>query len=267
MHITRLCLPLPLKAKGIFTRNDICAAVQKLQPYKVPGKDGIQNVVIRWVVWQVTWLDTFFFHAHRENWSRNEKCIETIIDHLYYIYRAVLDPNAYPSHWLIILMIVLCKAGKPAYNVAKAYQPIGLLDMLGKLFSVLVAGDLSYLTEKHGLLPVTQFGSRPGGCTTDAMHLVVHKIKDAWRAKKVASILFLNIQAAFPNTVKDRLLHDMKSRCVPTTYIWLFNHMLSDRQTCLHFDHPNPQWYHSRMSAVNVALHVLQCQADWNSQW
>ena len=116
-------------------------------------------------------------------------------------------------------MIVLCKAGKPTYNVAKAYRPIGLLDMLGKLFSVLVAGDLSYLAEKHGLLPVTQFSSRPGRCTTDTMHLIVHKIKDAWRAKKVASILFLDIQAAFLNTVKDRLLHNMKSRRVPTTYI------------------------------------------------
>ena len=28
--------------------------------------------------------------------------------------------------------------------------------------------------------------------------------------------------------------------------------------------HPNPQQYHSRMSTINVALHVLQCQADWN---
>ena len=186
--------PQPLKAKGIFTRNDIYAAVQKLQHYKVPGEDGIQNVII-------------------------QKCIKTIIDHLHCIYRAVLDLNVYPSYWLIILMIVLCKAGKPTYNVAKAYQPIGLLDMLGKLFSVLVARDLSYLAEKHGLLPATQFSSRPGRCTTDTMHPIVHKIKDAWRAKKVASILFLDIQAAFLNTVKDQLLHNMKSRRIPTTYI------------------------------------------------
>ena len=209
--IPDMAYPRPLKAKGTFTRDDIRAAVQKLQPYKAPGEDGIQNIVI-------------------------QKCIETIIDHLYYIYRAVLELDAYPSRWLIILTIVLRKAGKPAYNVAKAYRPIGLLDTLGKLFSVLVAGDLSYLAEKHGLLPPTQFGGRPGRCTTDAMHLVVQKIKDAWRAKKVASILFLDIQAAFPNTVKERLIHNMKSRRVPTIYIRLFERMLSDRQTRLRFD-------------------------------
>ena len=131
---------------------------------------------------------------------------------------------------------MLRKAGKAAYNVAKLYQPIGLLDTLGKLFSALVAADLSYLAEKHNLLPPNQFGGRPSRCTTDAMHLIAQKIKDAWQAKKVASILFLDIQAAFPNTVKERLLHNMKSRRVPTPYIRLLDRMLSDRQTQLRFD-------------------------------
>ena len=176
-----------LKARGFFSREDIRSAIKKLKSYKAPGKDGIQNIVI-------------------------QKCVDTIIDYLYYIYRAILELDEYPSCWLIILTIVLRKAGKAAYNVAKSYRPIGLLDTLGKLFSALVAADLSYLAEKHNLLPPNQFGGRPGRCTTDAMHLIAQKIKDTWRAKKVALILFLDIQAAFPNTVKERLLHNMKSR-------------------------------------------------------
>lgn len=70
------------------------------------------------------------------------------------------------------LTIVLHKPGKHAYNIARAYHPIGLLDTLGKLLSTLIAADLSYLTEKHQLLPSTQFGGRPDCCTTDAIHLV-----------------------------------------------------------------------------------------------
>ena len=85
-----------LKARGFFSREDICSAIKKLKSYKAPGKDGIQNVVI-------------------------QKCVDTIIDYLYYIYRAVLELDEYPSRWLIILTIVLCKAGKAAYNVAKLY--------------------------------------------------------------------------------------------------------------------------------------------------
>ena len=156
--------PEPLKARGYFSCNDIHKAIKKLKSYKAPGEDGIQNTVI-------------------------QECIEMIIDHLYYIYRAVLELDTYPSRWLTILTIVLRKAGKTAYNVSKSYRPIGLLDTLGKLFSALVVADLSYLVEKHNLLPPNQFGGRPGRCTTDTMHLVVQKIKDAWRAKKVASIL------------------------------------------------------------------------------
>lgn len=68
------------------------------------------------------------------------------------------------------------------------------------------------------------------------MHLVAQKIKDAWRKKNIASILFLDTQAAFPNTVKDRLLHNMKTRHVPTSYICLFDCMLSNQQMHLRFD-------------------------------
>ena len=122
------------------------------------------------------------------------------------------------------------------YNIAKAYHPIGLLDTLGKLFSTLVTADLSYLAEKHNLLPPTQFGWRPSRCTTDAMHLITHKVKSAWQNQKVAAALFLDIQAAFPNTIKDRLLHNMKTCWVLAAYIKLFDRMLSNHTTQLHFD-------------------------------
>ena len=52
----------------------------------------------------------------------------------------------------------------------------------------------------------------------------------------MASILFLDIQAAFPNTVKERLLHNMKTRCVPLVYTCLVDNMLSNRHTQIHFN-------------------------------
>ena len=81
-----------------------------------------------------------------------------------------------------------------------------------------------------------QFSRHPGHCTTDTMHIVTQKIKDTWRQKKVASILFLDIQATFPSTVKERLLHNMRNRQVTSTYIKLINNMLSNRRTQLSFD-------------------------------
>ena len=209
--VLAMAYPEPLNTQGLFTCEDICKVVSKLKPYKASGLNGIPNVVL-------------------------QKCINTIINHLYYIFWAILELDTYPSRWLAILTVVLCKPGKAAYNIAKAYHPIGLLEMLSKLFSTLVAADLSYITEKHDLLPPTQFRGRPCRCTTDTIHLITTKIKDAWRVGKVTSALFLNIQATFPNTIKAQLLHNMKSRCVPTQYIQLFNKMLSGHKTQLHFD-------------------------------
>ncbi|CAG7855244.1 SubName: Full=Uncharacterized protein {ECO:0000313/EMBL:CCA77710.1}; Flags: Fragment [Serendipita indica DSM 11827] len=69
------------------------------------------------------------------------------------------------------------KPGKPAYNIAKAYRPIALLNTLGKLLLALMAEDLTYMSEHYALLPHSQFGGRPGRTTTDALHLLTSTIR------------------------------------------------------------------------------------------
>lgn len=203
--------PTPLSGVKYFSHDRIRAAIGLLKPFKAPGGDGIPNVVLK-------------------------KCVDTLLDHLYFIYRAVLELDVYHERWLISTTLVLRKIGKPAYDVAKAYRPIGLLDTIGKLLSALVAADLSYLAEKHGLLPKGQFGGRAGRNTTDAMHMVELLIKDAWRNGKVAVALFLDVQGAFPNTVKDQLLHNLRERRIPKVYVKLIDRMLTGRKTRLKFD-------------------------------
>ena len=162
--------------------------------------------------------------------------MDTLINHLFYIFQAALELNVYHDQWLLSSTLVLCKPSKPTYNIAKAYRPIGLLNTIGKLLSTLITADLSYLVEKHSLLPTGQFGSCPGHNTANAIHLLTHTIKYAWRAGKVAVALFLDVQGAFPNTMKDRLIHNMKTLRVPSHYISLIDNMLTNRQTRLMFD-------------------------------
>ena len=176
--------PPPLKGIRFFSRAHICQVISLLSPYKAPGPDQIPNVVLM-------------------------KCCDNIIDHLFYIFRAIIELNVYHLQWLESTTLVLRKIGKPTYDVAKAYCPIGLLDTIPKVFSTLCARHISFLAEKHGLLPPTQFDSRPSRNTTDAMLLVTHKIKDAWRRGKSAAALFLDVQGTFPNTIKDQLIHNM----------------------------------------------------------
>ena len=196
---------------NFFTRKRIRQVAATLKPHKAPGMDGIPNVILI-------------------------KSMDVLIEHLFFIYRAVFELNVYHNRWLTSTTLVLRKPGKLAYDIPNAYCPIGLLDTLGKLLSTLVAADLTFLAEKHELLPSNQFGGRPGCNTTDAIHMLTHTVKNAWRSGKVAATLFLDFQGAFPNTCKDQLIHNMKARRIPSCYIELISNMLTNRKTSIVFD-------------------------------
>ena len=105
-----------------------------------------------------------------------------------------------------------------------------------KVLAGIVAEQLTFYTEKYHLLPDHHFGGRSGRTTTDAIHLLTYRIKDAWCKKKVASVLFLDIEGAFPNAVPEKLACNMKRRGVPSKIINFTAKMLTNRITKLKFD-------------------------------
>jgi hypothetical protein len=108
----------PVAYKAKFTREQIARVVSKLSPYKTPGPDGIPNIVFK-------------------------QCIDIIIDHLYHIYNSSLRNGHYFPSWLESLTAVIRKPGRQAYDVPKAYRPIALLNAIAKIFTALVAKDVS----------------------------------------------------------------------------------------------------------------------------
>src|SRR3979490_1489922 len=70
----------------------------------------------------------------------------------------------------------------------------------------------------------------------DSMHLLTHKIKNTWRRGKVVSVLFLDIEGAFPNTNIDRLLHNMHLHRIPEPYVLFVDRMICGCRTSLKFD-------------------------------
>ena len=71
---------------------------------------------------------------------------------------------------------------------------------------------------------------------TDAIHYLVGKIKSAWGKKKVTLVLFLDMEGAFPNTVTDRLIHNLKRQRIPTAYIKFIERLLKGCKTKMKFD-------------------------------
>ena len=104
---------------------------------------------------------------------------------------------------------MLRKPRKARYNVPKAYRLVALMNTIGKLLSAIVVEDMTHMCEKHRLLLDTHFSSRPGKNTSNSMQYLVNRVKGAWRRHKVATVLFLDIEGAFPNAVTERLLHNL----------------------------------------------------------
>ncbi|CCA76928.1 hypothetical protein PIIN_10911, partial [Serendipita indica DSM 11827] len=189
----------------------VSKAVGCLKRDKAPGPDGIPNAAI-------------------------QEALPAISPILKNVFNAAIRLWHIPKQWKESTTVVLRKPGKPAYNIAKAYQLIALLNTLGKLLSALMAEDLTYMSEHYALLPHSQFGGQPGRTTTDALHPLTSTIKKAWRESKVASALFLDIQAAFPNVVKPVLMQNMRAKGIPEEYVQTLENMLTGRSTCLKFD-------------------------------
>ena len=107
---------------------------------------------------------------------------------------------------------------------------------MAKVLTALVADNISHLVEQHQLLPKTHFGRRPGRTTTDANYYLVQKINMAWADNKVASVLFLDVEGAFPNAVTQKLLQNLKKRRIPEIYINFVRLLLTNRRTRIKFD-------------------------------
>ena len=203
--------PPECERAGTISEEQIKQQLRKLKPYKAPGPDGIPNIILT-------------------------KCADLITPRLRHIYTALLEKKLSYKPWKKFGTVVLRKPGKPRYDTPKAYRPIALLNTMWKVITAIVAKHLTYVTEKHQLLPANHFGGRPGRTTSDAMHLLTNRIKSAWRAGKVVSVLFLDIEGAFPNANPERLVHNLRKRGVPRKYSDFVRNMLKDRITTLKFD-------------------------------
>ena len=203
--------PGPICKMSKLTRDQITRHLAKLKPYKAPGPDGIPNIVLT-------------------------KCADLLIDRLYYIYNAMVKRDLFYEPWKKFTTIVLRKPGKPKYNVPKAYRPIALINTLVKVLTAVLAEQLMYYAEHHHLLPANHFGGRKGRNATDAVQTLTHRIKKAWRKGEVISVLFLDIEGAFPNANNERLISNLKKRRIPRVLISFIANMLKDRTTVLKFD-------------------------------
>ncbi|KAF4338140.1 reverse transcriptase [Fusarium beomiforme] len=172
--------------------------------WKAPGEDGLPAIV-----WKQVW--------------------PSVKHDILAIFQASLDEGVIPDQWRHARIIPLKKPGKDDYMIAKAWRPILLLAMLGKVLESVVAERISYALETYGLLPTNHFGARKQRSAEQALVLLQEHIFSAWRSRHVVSLVGFDLKGAYNGVCKERLLQQMKARGIPEGLLRWIDAFCSER--------------------------------------
>ncbi|KAL0822118.1 hypothetical protein ABMA28_005482 [Loxostege sticticalis] len=154
----------------LFTIKELKTAIGSFNPKKAPGEDGFTADICSRAILQ----DPDAFLA---------------------LYNRCLLKGYFPKIWKKATVVVLRKPGKDDYTNPKAYRPIGLLPVLGKVLEKMLIARV-----KWHLIPrisTRQYGFMPQKSTEDALYTLVHRIKGKMELKKLVTLVSLDIEGAF----------------------------------------------------------------------
>jgi ribonuclease HI len=189
------------------TEREIEKAVRRAAPNKAPGTDNITNGIL-------------------------QQTLDILLPRLHKLFNACLRNGYCPKHFKESITIALRKLDKN-YTQPKSYRPIALLNTLGKALEAVIANRLTYLADKHQLLPNHHVGGRKLASTDHAIHLLLQRIHEAWAEGKVATLLLLDVSGAFDNVSRPRLLHNLRKRRVDSKLVRWIDSFLTGRSTKL----------------------------------
>jgi len=174
------------------------------KPWKAPGDDGLPAMV-----WRQIW--------------------PVIKDRVLLLFQTSLDEGDLPNQWRNVKIIPLKKPNKGDYTKARAWRPISLLSTLGKVLESVVAERISHAVETFGLLPTNHFGARKKRSTEQALLLLQEHIYNAWRSRKVLSLVSFDVKGAYNGVYKERLLQRLTARGIPPVLVRWINAFCSNR--------------------------------------
>jgi hypothetical protein len=125
------------------------------------------------------------------------------------VFNSSLNIQYCPKAFKKSITVALQKPGKSDYTELKAYRPVALINTLGKIIDIVLAKRIQHITKTSELLLHTHIGGRKNLSCEHAIHLLIEKVYTAWRKKKVASLLMLDVSRAFNNVSYARLLHNL----------------------------------------------------------
>ncbi len=141
------------------------------------------------------------------------------------------------------MVVVIPKPNHTNPSLPKNYQPISLLECMGKLLEKIISSHLLYDINKYELIPSSQFGGRNASSTVNVGLTLQHDIHMAHASGLVCGMLLFNISGFFNNINHHHLVTIFKAMgFLPQLVSWLKS-FLTDCHVSLRFNNYNSDPY------------------------
>ena len=141
--------------------------------------------------------------------------VRLVLWQLTLLFQACVKQSYHLPAFKIASTIVMKKSpGKTDYFIPKGYQPIALLNTLGKALESIMAEKLTYLVDTFSLLPDIQMRTHHGKSTESAFELLTEQVHAVWgqSRNKIATLLSMNMSGVFDLISYWQLIHNLQKR-------------------------------------------------------
>jgi hypothetical protein len=142
-----------------------------------------------------------------------------------------MEHGHWPSYFKVSSLVIIPKPGKPSYQSPRAFQPIVLLNTLGKLMEKMISTCLQFDGVKFELFLPHQFRGIRQRSTEDAGLFLTHLVHTRWAKGLKTSVVAFDVAQFFPSINHEMLLVVM-ARQRFLDHVWnFFSSYLVGRET------------------------------------
>jgi len=176
---------------------------------------------------------------------KDDDCLSNIIN----IANSCINLGHWPYYFKISITIVIPKPNKSLYDHPKAFRPIVLLNILGKLIEKVVAERLQFMVMHNDFIHRSQLSSLKFKSTSDAGIALTHIVRSGWAKGKSTSTLAFDISQFFLSLNYRLLILILeKASLNPKVTAFFVNYLVQRRTNYLWNDLSSP------MFDVNVGV-------------
>ena len=192
--------PLDTPEDVEFTKEEVLAVLEKLDPSKAPGEDGLTSEILLRIF---KLFPTFFTKTFNE----------------------CLRKGHFPKHWKSSIINPIVKPGKEGSKEVNKYRPISLLNIGGKVLEKLLIDRINHHAFSNSLLNENQYGFFPQKSTVDAALAAKGFILENVQKKKCVVMVSLDVRRAFDAAWWPSILSNFKDfRCPKNLYALSLNY-------------------------------------------